>query len=206
MFDEPTSALDPTMVGEVLAVIRSLAQEGMTMLIVTHQMKFARETANRVFYMDEGGIYEEGTPQEIFDNPQKERTRQFLGRLKVLEINIDSQNFDFYGCNENISSFCRKNDIRSGMTYSLMLLFEEICSQILPKHIMTPAIKWVAEYSDDEGRIMVRIDYNGEPFDLRNSEDCLSLGLVRSMAEIAAYEFRERESLGNRVLLRLKKR
>jgi len=72
LFDEPTSALDPTMVGEVQAVIRDLARRGLTMMIVTHEMSFAREIANRVFYMDEGGIYEDGTPEQIFDHPQKE--------------------------------------------------------------------------------------------------------------------------------------
>ena len=71
LFDEPTSALDPTMVGEVLAVIRNLARQGMTMMIVTHEMKFAREVSNRVFYMDEGIIYEEGTPEQIFEHPEK---------------------------------------------------------------------------------------------------------------------------------------
>lgn len=206
LLDEPTSALDPTMTGEVEAVIRKVAASGATMMMVTHSMELARRVSSRILYMDEGGIYEEGTPQEIFGHPQKERTRRFLGRLKVLEINIDSQSFDFYGCNESIASFCQKNGLPSGMTYSLMLLFEEVCSQILPKQIQAPAIKWVAEYSDEKGQVTVRIDYNGDPFDLRNSENGLSLGLVRSMAEITAYEFREGESLGNRVLLRVKKR
>ena len=71
LFDEPTSALDPTMVSEVLAVIRRLAKEGMTMAIVTHEMDFARDVSNRVFYMDEGVIYEEGTPAQIFEHPQE---------------------------------------------------------------------------------------------------------------------------------------
>ena len=84
LFDEPTSALDPTMIGEVQAVIRDLAKQGTTMIIVTHEMKFAREICNRVFYMDEGGVYEDGSPEQIFDNPQKERTRQFIRHLKVL--------------------------------------------------------------------------------------------------------------------------
>ena len=75
LLDEPTSALDPTNVAEVLTVIRSLARSGMTMLIVTHEMRFARNVSNRVFYMDEGGIYEEGTPEEVFENPQREKTR-----------------------------------------------------------------------------------------------------------------------------------
>lgn len=81
LFDEPTSALDPEMVGEVLNVIKQLAQEGMTMVIVTHEMGFAREVADRVIFMANGYIVEEGTPQEIFGNPQNERTQDFLNKV-----------------------------------------------------------------------------------------------------------------------------
>ena len=81
LFDEPTSALDPEMVGEVLEVMKQLAQEGMTMVVVPHEMGFAREVANRVFFMDGGGILEEGTPEQIFDHPQEERTKAFLSKV-----------------------------------------------------------------------------------------------------------------------------
>ena len=83
LFDEPTSALDPEMVGEVLDVMRQLAQEGMTMVCVTHEMGFARQVADRVLFIDQGVIAEEGTPTEVFDNPQSPRTQNFLN--KVLE-------------------------------------------------------------------------------------------------------------------------
>ena len=82
LFDEPTSALDPEMVGEVLSVMRSLAQEGMTMLVVTHEMAFARDVSNHVVYMNGGIICEEGTPEELFGNPQKQGTRDFLSRFR----------------------------------------------------------------------------------------------------------------------------
>ena len=81
LFDEPTSALDPEMVGEVLAVMKQLATEGMTMLVVTHEMGFAREVSNRVVYMNEGVICEQGTPEDIFGNPQKQETKEFLSRF-----------------------------------------------------------------------------------------------------------------------------
>jgi polar amino acid transport system ATP-binding protein len=81
LFDEPTSALDPELVGEVLRVMKELALEGMTMLVVTHEMGFAREVADRVIYMDEGQIIEEGTPEAVFENPQNERTRAFLSHI-----------------------------------------------------------------------------------------------------------------------------
>ena len=81
LFDEPTSALDPELVGDVLAVMKQLAREGMTMLVVTHEMGFAREVAHRVIFMDQGYIVEEGTPEEIFSNPRNDRTRAFLARI-----------------------------------------------------------------------------------------------------------------------------
>ena len=82
LFDEPTSALDPEMVGEVLSVMQELAKEGMTMLVVTHEMAFARDVSSRVVFMNDGVICEEGTPQEIFENPQKQPTRDFLARFR----------------------------------------------------------------------------------------------------------------------------
>ena len=81
LFDEPTSALDPEMVGEVLEVMRDLADSGLTMLVVTHEMEFARDVSDRVIFMDKGVIAEEGTPEEIFNNPKEERTKAFLSRI-----------------------------------------------------------------------------------------------------------------------------
>jgi polar amino acid transport system ATP-binding protein len=81
LFDEPTSALDPEMIGEVLDVMKKLALEGMTMLVVTHEMGFAREVADRVIFMDYGVILEEGTPDQMFNHPTHERTKQFLSQI-----------------------------------------------------------------------------------------------------------------------------
>lgn len=82
LFDEPTSALDPELVGEVLSVMKQLAKEGMTMVVVTHEMGFAKEVADRVIFMDGGNIIEQGSPEAIFEKPQHERTKEFLGHLK----------------------------------------------------------------------------------------------------------------------------
>ena len=81
LFDEPTSALDPEMVGEVLGVMKDLADEGMTMAVVTHEMGFAREVATRVLFMDGGNIVEQGTPEQIFTAPQNDRTKEFLSKV-----------------------------------------------------------------------------------------------------------------------------
>ncbi|TCZ79279.1 amino acid ABC transporter ATP-binding protein [Paenibacillus albiflavus] len=89
LFDEPTSALDPELVGEVLSVMKTIAREGTTMLVVTHEMSFAKEVANRVIFMDGGMIVEEGTPKEIFEHPKEERTQQFLKRVLPEEFSYD---------------------------------------------------------------------------------------------------------------------
>jgi ABC-type polar amino acid transport system ATPase subunit len=81
LFDEPTSALDPEMIGEVLDVMKGLARDGMTMIVVTHEMGFAREVADRVLFMDDGVIVEENTPSELFSNPQNPRTKAFLSKI-----------------------------------------------------------------------------------------------------------------------------
>jgi ABC-type polar amino acid transport system ATPase subunit len=81
LFDEPTSALDPEMIGEVLEVMKNLAKEGMTMVVVSHEMGFAKEVADRVIFMDEGKIVEEGTPDRLFEHAREERTRTFLSRV-----------------------------------------------------------------------------------------------------------------------------
>jgi len=83
LFDEPTSALDPEMVGEVLNVMKDLANRGLTMIIVTHEMAFAKELSDRVIFMNDGIIYEEGKPKDIFESPQKERTKAFLSRFNA---------------------------------------------------------------------------------------------------------------------------
>jgi polar amino acid transport system ATP-binding protein len=109
LFDEPTSALDPTMVSEVLAVIRRLSKEGMTMIIVTHEMEFARNISSRVLYMDEGIIYEEGTPEQIFDNPQKEKTKAFINRIRSFDFHLTSADYDLYAVQSEIKTFCDKH-------------------------------------------------------------------------------------------------
>lgn len=108
LFDEPTSALDPTMVGEVLSVIRQLAKEGMTMLIVTHEMKFARDVSTRIFFMNKGIIYEDGTPEQIFDHPQLEDTQTFIRRIRSLHLGVSGADYDMYGFFTEVDLFCAK--------------------------------------------------------------------------------------------------
>ncbi len=106
LLDEPTSALDPHSVSEVLSVIRDIAKNGITMMIVTHEMKFAKNVSNRIFYLDQGVIYEEGSPEQIFYNPQKELTRNFINRTHNFEYHISDHSFDNYGLISKVIAFC----------------------------------------------------------------------------------------------------
>lgn len=132
LFDEPTSALDPTMVGEVLSVIRQLAKSGLTMLIVTHEMRFARDVSTRVFFMNEGIIYEDGTPEQIFEHPVRSATKAFVQRIQKLVYEIDSDDYDFLQIHTGINQFCLKYNIseKADLAYSLFkeMLFTHLCS------------------------------------------------------------------------------
>ena len=122
LFDEPTSALDPTMVGEVLSVIRQLAKSGLTMLIVTHEMRFARDVSTRIFFMNEGIIYEDGTPEQIFEHPVHSATKAFVNRIQKLVYEIDSDDFDYLQIHTGLNQFCLKYNIteKAELAYSLI--------------------------------------------------------------------------------------
>ena len=111
LFDEPTSALDPTMVGEVLSVIRQLAKEGMTMLIVTHEMKFAHDVSTRIFFMYDGYIHEDGSPEQIFEQPVHSATKAFIQRIRKEVFEIEGPDFDFLGMHSTMGAFCQKYGI-----------------------------------------------------------------------------------------------
>jgi len=188
LFDEPTSALDPTMVGEVQAVIKNLAKKGLTMLIVTHEMKFARDVANRVFYLDEGGIYEDGTPEQVFDHPQKEKTRQFIQRLKVFRYRVASDGFDFMEMNTAIESFAYRHMMEPRLTRKLLAVAEELGVQIvLRENKKFTSMDISVEYSEEKNEVQVNISFPDVGFDpLRDGND-ISLAIVRNAVKSIRY-------------------
>ena len=205
LLDEPTSALDPTMVGEVQAVIRDLARQGLTMMIVTHEMRFAREVANRVFYMDDGGIYEDGPPSQVFDNPQKERTIRFIKHIKVFEELITSRDFDFIGFNTSLEEFGRKNQISQKTIYRAQSVFEELCVQIiLPMLADTFDLNIALEYSQDEDAMTMQIKYSGDSFDPRDTDNVLSLKLAENATDGIVYKTVSEDPYTNLVIAKVK--
>jgi polar amino acid transport system ATP-binding protein len=113
------------MVSEVLGVIRRLAKEGLTMAIVTHEMKFARDVSSRIFYMDEGIIYEEGTPEEVFEHPQREKTKAFINRIRSFRFHILNSHYDLYALNAQVEAFCERHIFSPERTNNLLHLIEE---------------------------------------------------------------------------------
>lgn len=186
LFDEPTSALDPTMVSEVLAVIRRLARQGMTMLIVTHEMAFARDVSSRVFYMDEGVIYEEGTAAQIFDAPQRPRTRDFIHRVRSIQYQINSTAFDLYAIFGQIERFCEKHAIATERQTTLQLLTEELLTLLTA----TPGpvdIALTIAFAEGNRTLEVRTNSGGpaiNPLDATGSPDDLSRRLIEGYADI----------------------
>lgn len=189
LLDEPTSALDPTMIGEVQAVIRDLAASGKTLMIVTHEMNFARAICNRVFYMDQGGIYEDGTPDQIFDHPEKELTLRFIRQLKVLEIVIDSRDYDFVAAGTEIDKYCIKNDVPLRTKYRIRLAFEELVQQMLLPLLGKTRICVAVEYAKSEETATVTVSYGGESLNPEQNGDEFSYSVLKRAVRDISYVY-----------------
>jgi polar amino acid transport system ATP-binding protein len=181
LFDEPTSALDPTMVGEVTAVIRNLAKSGMTMLIVTHEMEFAKNISNRVFFMDERGIYESGTPQEIFDNPQKPKTRSFIFKIKTFAFSAKSRDFDFIAMLNGIDDFCFRYAVDDKAANRLRLIAEELVLNIVMPSF--EECELMISFPESRDAYHLSLTYPGENKDATAAGDDLPAILVRNSAK-----------------------
>ena len=131
LFDEPTSALDPTMVSEVLSVIRDLAGTGLTMLLVTHEMRLARHVSDRVFFMKDGEIYEEGSPEQIFENPLREGTRNFIFRIRNWTYTLSPSSRDFHEMNGSLEKFCKDQFLGRRQAMNCQLAVEELAVSFL---------------------------------------------------------------------------
>lgn len=203
LFDEPTSALDPTTVSEVLAVIRSLARDGMTMIIVTHEMEFARNVSSRVMYMDEGIIYEQGPPAQIFDHPVREKTRSFIHRIRSFTQHFSSPEYDLYAMNAEIMAFCDKHILPRETRERLLLVVEEAL-QLFGPHLAVAPLDLSIGYSESDESLELTWEAQGAPFnplDGDGAPDELGLVLLRGMTDTLHYE---RIDAVNRLQMRLR--
>ena len=203
LFDEPTSALDPRNVKEVQSVIKDLADAGRTMMIVTHDLGFARSVSNRVFYMDSEVIYEEGTPEEIFDRPSKELTRRFIYKLVVLEITVDGPDYDFLDAYGQIAEYCGRNRIPQRTALRIQLVFEELVQQILLPKLADPAIRFTVKYSEENERAGIVAAYKGPPIDLDAVKNELPMTLLKSAVSSLAQMPIPYDELGHHLCLEI---
>ena len=204
LLDEPTSALDPAMVGEVQAVIQELAHTGKTLMIVTHEMNFARAICNRVFYMDEGGIYEDGTPEEIFDHPKRENTRRFIRHLKVLSIEINGPEKGFVAMNGEISQYCLKNQIQPRFAIRIQLAFEELLHQLNECTSEPTKALMTVEYSQEKQHADITFEYGGPVQDITELGDEFSMQVLKNMVPKIRYSATDSALYPNRLNLKIR--
>ncbi len=163
LFDEPTSALDPTMINEVLNVMRRLAEAGTTMMVVTHEMNFAKNVSNRVFYMDQGELYEEGTPEEIFNSPKRERTRAFVKKLRELEVTVNPKIFDIPGFDSIVCDFAKQAGVKGNLLEKLRHVNEEmLVNTLIPFLKDKEEMLYHIEYSEVDESVSIRADFLGD--------------------------------------------
>jgi polar amino acid transport system ATP-binding protein len=196
LFDEPTSALDPTMVSEVLSVIRRLAKEGMTMAIVTHEMAFARDVSNRIFYMDQGLIYEEGSPEEIFESPQKELTKTFINRVRNFVFKINSADFDLYALNGDVETFCEIQFLSKKARANLLLVIEELLTLYKP-YLNDIHLELTIGHSEKTDALHLSCITDGSQFNpLENTEleDDIGVNIIRSFTEKIDFKWADHQN------------
>ena len=195
LFDEPTSALDPTMVGEVLAVIRMLAKRNMSMLIVTHEMNFAAEVADRVLFFADGGIYEEGTPAEIFDHPTRDKTKAFIQKIKYFSYDINSPDFDLPQLQGGIRLFGDKYGIPSKEVYRLQICCEELIYELLAHCFRGGDVVDMhldVTFSEVDQRAQIVLSCNGRKYDpFSGHNDGLGVTIIKNVAKEYHYLFKD---------------
>ena len=178
LFDEPTSALDPTMVDEVETVIKRLLDSGMTSIIVTHEMRFARNIASNILFLAEGGVYEEGSPDQIFDNPQKDLTRRFIYRSRMYEEALNKTDIDIY----ELCSRIRQYAIAYGLTRKQSKGIEYFCEELIYPLIMfnNAVLRIIADENRNEYSITAEFKgLNKDPLSLECIDE-LGLSIVKA--------------------------
>ncbi len=188
LFDEPTAALDPSMVLEVLAAICSLAREGMTMIIATHKLAFARDVSTRILYLEDGVIYEDGTPEQVLDSPRRERTRRFVRSIRTFEFKISSHDFDCMSLLAGAEEFAKNNFLSRRQTRSLMLVCEELAANVIVPQLgrrFTLTLTLGLDQSD--GVLELEAVYGGRELNTIENADELSMKLIRSMVSSISY-------------------
>lgn len=186
LFDEPTSALDPSMISEVLDIIRSIAADGMTMIIVTHEMRFARNISTRIFYMDEGEIYEDGTPDQIFNHPRREKTKAFIMRIRTWTWKVSMSGYDDEAMRASLQAFCQQQYLAGRLVNKIELVLEELLTAIMNIPDMQPDSEIVLTITtaEEASGVQLTIESPDLPRDLMSCiEDPYSRRILETYTE-----------------------
>ena len=183
LFDEPTSALDPTMVSEVLGVMTRLAREGMTMIVVTHEMRFARQVSSRVLFFADGVVYEDGTPDQLFEHPQRERTRQFIQQIHETTFSIESEQFDWYAMMAQMEQFCQQYNLSRQQTDGVLHVIDESLSILgSGEKAIQPGTRLTLSYTEQDDTLQFTVNcpqaINSDVF--QADDDDLALTILRN--------------------------
>ena len=167
LFDEPTSALDPSLAIEVLEVIATIAKKGTSMIIVTHEMDFAKEISSRVIYLDEGIVYEEGSSDDIFLHPQKQKTKEFIFHVQSWTYGINSINYDFNGLNESLYNFLHNKHTTGAQIQKSLQVIDEVLPGLIMKCINPNEfeVKITVEIQKKSNKINFQFEYKGADFE-----------------------------------------
>ena len=193
LMDEPTSALDPSMVGEVLAVIRMLAKRNISMLIVTHEMAFAREVASRVLFFADGGIYEQGPPDQIFDAPEREKTVAFIRKIKNLSHDVFEREFDLMALQSEICRFGERYGMDRNRIYRLQICCEELICEMLAHCYDVPepvSLHLDIDYAESDRTAELKLSCGGKahnPF--TQAEDGLGITILKHVGRDLAHTY-----------------
>ena len=188
LFDEPTSALDPTMVSEVKNVIRKLADDGMTMLIVTHEMQLVKDIASKVLYMDEGVIYEQGTPAEIFEKPKREKTRSFVLKITRWSWDCTKCGYDFIGMTASMEEFCRSRFMSRKQLNSCLLVLDEIFTSYIVPAYEDDDFSFELEVSGDNDDIKLLVRYTCEKDPFGREIDPTSQAIIQKKTKTVPFD------------------
>lgn len=192
LFDEPTSALDPMMVGEVHTIMKDLAKKGQTMIIVTHDMKLAEDVANRIFYMDQGGIYEDDTPEVIFHHPKRTRTKAFIENLNVLKLSVHND-FNNEALYEQVEKFIESTKMNVENAHKLRVIYDELIVELLINNNQSKNIRLLISYDDKNQKFNASCYFDGPKNNVLEGDSVSITLLHKSIKDINYKEINEEE-------------
>lgn len=197
LMDEPTSALDPIAKGEVQSVIRMLAREKRTMIIVSHELELIKDVCTRVVFLNQGKVFEEGTPFEILDNPKKMETRVFVKALRVLTVDIESADFDFIGLTTTFAEYAYRISMPSNLLTKMQSILEEFFHVIIIDNKEKNKMHVTLEYNDKDKILEGTIYSSGEKIDTDDPHYYLSWCIINKRCKIIELKDSDREGFTN---------